>query len=44
MQQSATDAHDVGLLDSVPDLKGLFDLTILNEVLKANGEQPVSGL
>ncbi len=44
VQQSATDAHDVGLLDSVPDLKGLFDLTILNEVLKANGEQPVSGL
>jgi NitT/TauT family transport system substrate-binding protein len=44
VQQSAEDAHDVGLLDSVPDLKGLFDLTILNEVLKANGEQPVAGL
>ena len=44
VQQSAEDAHDVGLLDSVPDLKGLFDLTILNEVLKANGDQPVAGL
>jgi len=44
VQQSAEDAHDVGLLDSVPDLKGLFDLTILNEVLKANGQQPVAGL
>ena len=44
VQQSAADAHDVGLLDSVPDLKGLFDLTILNEVLAANGDQPVSGL
>ena len=44
VQQSAQDAHDVGLLDEVPDLKGLFDLTILNEVLKANGEPAVSGL
>ncbi|HTN81558.1 MAG TPA: ABC transporter substrate-binding protein, partial [Acidimicrobiales bacterium] len=42
--QSAQDAHDVGLLDKVPDLKGLFDLTILNEVLKENGQQPVAGL
>ncbi len=44
VQQSAADAHDVGLLDSVPDLKSLFDLTILNEVLAAKGESPVSGL
>ncbi|HMK10009.1 MAG TPA: ABC transporter substrate-binding protein, partial [Acidimicrobiales bacterium] len=42
--QSAQDAHDVGLLDKVPDLKGLFDLRILNEVLKENGQQPVAGL
>jgi NitT/TauT family transport system substrate-binding protein len=44
VQQSAQDAKDVGLLDTVPDLKGLFDLTILNQVLHENGEQPVSGL
>jgi sulfonate transport system substrate-binding protein len=44
VQQSAADAHDVGLLDSVPDLKGLFDLTILNEVLAAKGEPAASGL
>ena len=44
VQQSAADAHDVGLLDEVPDLKGLFDLAILNEVLKSKGDPAVSGL
>ena len=44
VQQSAADAHDVGLLEEVPDLTGLFDLTILNEVLIANGQPTVSGL
>jgi NitT/TauT family transport system substrate-binding protein len=42
--QSATDAADVGLLPEVPDITGLFDLTLLNEVLAAEGEPAVSGL
>jgi NitT/TauT family transport system substrate-binding protein len=43
LQTSANAATDVGLLDKV-DLKGIYDLTLLNEVLKAAGEAPVSGL
>ena len=42
--QSATDAADVGLLPEVPDITDLFDLTLLNEVLAAEGEPAVSGL
>ena len=42
--QSATDAADVGLLPEVPDITELFDLTLLNEVLAAEGEPAVSGL
>jgi NitT/TauT family transport system substrate-binding protein len=41
LQTSADAATDVGLLDKV-DLKGIYDLTLLNEVLKAAGEAPVS--
>jgi NitT/TauT family transport system substrate-binding protein len=40
--QSAADAADVGLLPEVPDLDGLFDLTLLNQVLEARGDPPVS--
>lgn len=43
LQKSADDAVAVGLLDEV-DLKGIHDLTILNEVLKARGEPAVTGL
>jgi NitT/TauT family transport system substrate-binding protein len=43
LQTSANAATDVGLLDKV-DLKHIYDLTLLNEVLKAAGEAPVSGL
>ncbi|MEP6661576.1 MAG: ABC transporter substrate-binding protein [Acidimicrobiales bacterium] len=43
LQASANAATDVGLLDKV-DLKGIYDLTLLNEVLKAAGEATVSGL
>jgi NitT/TauT family transport system substrate-binding protein len=39
---SAQHAEQVGLLDHV-DLKGIFDLGPLNEVLKAKGEPAVSG-
>ena len=38
---SAQHAQDVGLLKPV-DLKGIYDLTILNEVLKAGGKSAVS--
>ena len=39
---SAQHAQDVGLLKPV-DLKGIYDLTLLNEVLKASGQAEVSG-
>jgi NitT/TauT family transport system substrate-binding protein len=39
--QSAADAEEVGLLDPV-DLEGIYDLTLLNEVLVAAGEEEVS--
>jgi sulfonate transport system substrate-binding protein len=38
---SAQHAQDVGLLKPV-DLKGIYDLTLLNEVLKADGQPEVS--
>ncbi|MEU4618933.1 ABC transporter substrate-binding protein [Actinoplanes sp. NPDC023801] len=38
---SAKHAEDVGLLDPV-DLKGIYDLTLLNELLKAKGLPAVS--
>lgn len=39
---SAEHAVEAGLLDPV-DLEGIYDLTILNEVLEAAGEAPVEG-
>jgi NitT/TauT family transport system substrate-binding protein len=39
---SAQHAEQIGLLDHV-DLKGIYDLGPLNEVLKAKGEPAVSG-
>ncbi len=43
LQKSADDAIAVGLLDPV-DLKGIHDLTLLNEVLADRGEPEVTGL
>lgn len=43
LQQSADDAVDVGLLDEV-DLSGIYDLTLLNEVLADGGQPTVAGL
>jgi NitT/TauT family transport system substrate-binding protein len=43
LQQSAKDAEDVGLLDPV-DLDGIYDLSLLNEVLADRGEDEVEGL
>jgi NitT/TauT family transport system substrate-binding protein len=43
LKGSADHATKVGLLETV-DLAGIYDLTILNELLTAAGKQPVSGL
>jgi NitT/TauT family transport system substrate-binding protein len=43
LQKSADDAIAVGLLDPV-DLAGIYDLTILDEVLAARGRDKVAGL
>jgi NitT/TauT family transport system substrate-binding protein len=39
---SADHAHDVGLLDKV-DLKNIYDLSLLNQVLKTNDKPEVKG-
>jgi NitT/TauT family transport system substrate-binding protein len=43
LQKSADDAVAVGLLDPV-ELKGIHDLTLLNEILAERGQPAVSGL
>jgi len=43
LQKSADDAVSVGLLDEV-DLGGIYDLTLLNEVLAERDEDAVGGL
>ena len=43
LDESAKDAQAVGLLDPV-DLNGIYDLTILNQLLAAKSKQAVSGL
>lgn len=43
LQKSADDAIAVGLLDPV-DLEGIYDLSLLNEVLTARGQPEVKGL
>ena len=43
LDKSAKDAQAVGLLDPV-DLRGIYDLTILNQLLAAKSKQAVSGL
>ncbi|MGW3175166.1 aliphatic sulfonate ABC transporter substrate-binding protein [Streptomyces sp. NPDC001153] len=40
LDTEAAHAVKAGLLDK-PDLKGIYDLTILNKVLKAEGDKPV---
>jgi NitT/TauT family transport system substrate-binding protein len=42
LQKSAKDAEKVGLLEPV-DLHGIYDLTLLNQVLRAQGKPTVSG-
>jgi NitT/TauT family transport system substrate-binding protein len=43
LSKSADDAQAVGLLDPV-DLTGIYDLTLLNEILAERGEAEVKGL
>jgi NitT/TauT family transport system substrate-binding protein len=43
LKASADHAHSLGLLASV-NLNGLYDLTLLNQVLAAHGQPAVSGL
>jgi NitT/TauT family transport system substrate-binding protein len=40
LEKDAKDAFDVGLIDSA-DVKGIYDLKILNEILKAKGEPTI---
>jgi NitT/TauT family transport system substrate-binding protein len=44
LQKSADDAQALGLLEDPGDLAGLYDLTLLNELLQALGREPVQGL
>lgn len=43
LEKSAQDAHDVGLLKDV-DIKGIYDLSALNQYLKNAGQSEVAGL
>ena len=43
LQKSAQDAYDAGLLKST-ELKGIHDLTLVNQVLKGAGQPEVTGL
>jgi NitT/TauT family transport system substrate-binding protein len=43
LQKSADDAMALGLLEDPGDLSGLYDLTLLNELLQADDRQPVKG-
>lgn len=43
LKTSADHAHALGLLDAV-DLRGLYDLTLLNQVLTEHGQPAVAGL
>ena len=44
LQKSATDAQSLGLLKDPGDLAGLYDLTLLNGILRAFGKPEVQGL
>ena len=43
LQESASDAEALGLLDPV-ELEGIYDLSLLNEVLAEGDREPVEGL
>jgi NitT/TauT family transport system substrate-binding protein len=41
--QDANDAYNLGFLPENPDLSGIYDLTILEQVLQEKGLPPISG-
>ncbi|MFL6488236.1 MAG: hypothetical protein ACJ70V_01280, partial [Nitrososphaera sp.] len=41
--QDANDAYNLGFLPQQPDLSGIYDLTILDQVLQERGLPSVSG-
>ena len=44
LQTSADHATELGLLDPVDNLAGIYDLTLLNQVLSAAGQPEVRGI
>lgn len=42
--QDANDAYELGFLPETPDVSGIYDLTILDQVLQERGLLSVSGL
>jgi NitT/TauT family transport system substrate-binding protein len=44
LEESASDAQELGLLDDPGDLSGLYDLGLLNDILAALGRPTVEGL
>jgi len=44
LQKSADDAYEAGFLDERPDLTEIYDLALLNEVLRERGLAEVEGL
>jgi NitT/TauT family transport system substrate-binding protein len=44
LQKSADDAYELGFLQSKPDLKSIYDLTLLNKILRKKGLKEVNGL
>ena len=44
LRKSADDAAELGFLQGKPDLKDIYDLTLLNKVLAAKNVPAVKGL
>ncbi len=44
LKKSADDAYALGFLQSKPDLKNIYDLTLLNKILREKGLKEVEGL
>ena len=42
LYKSADNQYKIGFLDSKPDLSGIYDLTLLNQVLQEKGLPPIS--
>ena len=44
LQKDYEDAEDLGLIEPIDDLAGLYDLDLVNELLSADGQEEVQGL